>query len=83
MNLKSLTQPEIGQLLKEMGQPAFRAKQIYTWLHKGVRSYDEMGNVPKALRQLLEEKLPKFTKANWQVMPLHVEFQGARIIAEE
>ena len=58
MNLKSLTQPEIGQLLKEMGQPAFRAKQIYTWLHKGVRSYDEMGNVPKALRQLLEEKYP-------------------------
>ena len=58
MNLKSLTQPEIGQLLKEMGQPAFRAKQIYTWLHKGVRSYEEMGNVPKALRQLLEEKYP-------------------------
>ena len=58
MNLKSLTQPEIGALLKEMGQPAFRAKQIYTWLHKGVRSYEEMGNVPKALRQLLEEKYP-------------------------
>ena len=58
MNLKSLTQPEIGTLLKEMGQPAFRAKQIYTWLHKGVRSYEEMGNVPKALRQLLEEKYP-------------------------
>ena len=58
MNLKSLTQPEIGALLKGMGQPAFRAKQIYTWLHKGVRSYEEMGNVPKALRQLLEEKYP-------------------------
>ena len=58
MNLKSLTQPEIGALLKEMGQPAFRAKQIYTWLHKGVRSYEEMGNVPKALRQLLEEQYP-------------------------
>ena len=58
MNLKSLTQSEIGALLKEMGQPAFRAKQIYTWLHKGVRSYEEMGNVPKALRQLLEEKYP-------------------------
>ena len=55
MNLKSLTQPEIGALLKELGQPAFRAKQIYTWLHKGVRSYDEMGNIPKDLRQLLDE----------------------------
>ena len=58
MNLKSLTQPEIGALLKELGQPAFRAKQIYTWLHKGVRSYDEMGNIPKDLRQLLDEKHP-------------------------
>ena len=58
MNLKSLTQPEIGALLKELGQPAFRAKQIYTWLHKGVRSYDEMGNIPKDLRQLLDEKYP-------------------------
>ena len=57
-NLKSMTQPEIGALLKEMGQPAFRAKQIYTWLHKGVRSYDEMSNLPKALRDALAERYP-------------------------
>ena len=57
-NLKSMTQPEIGALLKEMGQPAFRAKQIYTWLHKGVRSYDEMTNLPKALRDALAERYP-------------------------
>ena len=57
-NLKSMTVPEIGTLLKEMGQPAFRAKQIYTWLHKGVRSYDEMTNLPKALRETLAEKYP-------------------------
>ena len=57
-NLKSMTVPEIGILLKEMGQPAFRAKQIYTWLHKGVRSYDEMTNLPKALRETLAENYP-------------------------
>ena len=57
-NLKSMTQPEIGAVLKEMGQPAFRAKQVYTWLHKGVRSYDEMTNLPKALRDALAEKYP-------------------------
>ncbi|MBQ2786017.1 MAG: 23S rRNA (adenine(2503)-C(2))-methyltransferase RlmN [Oscillospiraceae bacterium] len=57
-NLKSMTAPEIGTLLKEMGQPAFRAKQIYTWLHKGVRSYDEMTNLPKALRETLAENYP-------------------------
>ena len=58
MNLKSLTIPEIGQVLKELGQPSFRAKQVYTWLHKGVRSYGEMSNLPKALRDTLEEKYP-------------------------
>ena len=57
-NLKSMTLPELGAVLKEMGQPAFRAKQIYTWLHKGVRSYEEMTNLPKNLRQMLEEKYP-------------------------
>ena len=58
MNLKSMTQPEIGAVLKELGQPAFRAKQVYTWLHKGVRSFDEMSNLPKALRDILAEKYP-------------------------
>lgn len=58
MNLKSLTQPELGDILKELGQPAFRAKQVFTWLHKGVRSYDEMSNLPKALRDALSEKYP-------------------------
>ena len=58
MNLKSMTQPEIGAVLKELGQPAFRAKQVYSWLHKGVRSYDEMTNLPKGLRDVLSEKYP-------------------------
>ena len=57
-NLKSMTLPELGAVLKEMGQPAFRAKQIYTWLHKGVRSYEEMTNLPKALRDTLGERFP-------------------------
>ena len=57
-NLKSMTLPELGAVLKEMGQPAFRAKQIYTWLHKGVRSYEEMTNLPKALRDTLAEQFP-------------------------
>ena len=58
MNLKSLTQPEMAAIFKELGQPGFRAKQVYTWLHKGVRSYDEMTNLPKNLRDLLAEKYP-------------------------
>lgn len=58
MNLKSMTLPELSALLKEMGQPAFRAKQLYTWLHRGVRSYEEMTNLPGALRAELAEKYP-------------------------
>ena len=57
-HLKSMTQPEIAAVLKELGQPGFRAKQIYTWLHKGVKSYAQMTNIPQDLRTLLEEKYP-------------------------
>ena len=60
-HLKSKTIEEIGAVLKELGQPAFRAKQVFSWLHKGVRSYDEMTNLPKALRDVLAEKYPLHT----------------------
>ena len=58
MNLKSMTLPELTAILKELGQPAFRGKQVYTWLHKGVRSYEEMTNLPKGLRDVLQERFP-------------------------
>ena len=57
-HLKSQTLPELTATLKELGQPAFRGKQVYTWLHKGVRSYDEMTNLSKDLRNLLAERFP-------------------------
>ncbi|MBR2890094.1 MAG: 23S rRNA (adenine(2503)-C(2))-methyltransferase RlmN [Oscillospiraceae bacterium] len=57
-HLKAKTLPELLALFKEMGQPGFRAKQVYTWLHKGVRSYEEMTNLPKSLRDTLAERYP-------------------------
>ena len=57
-HLKSQTLPELTATLKTLGLPAFRGKQVYTWLHKGVRSYDEMTNLSKELRALLAEKYP-------------------------
>ena len=57
-HLKSQTLPELTATLKELGLPAFRGKQVYTWLHKGVRSYDEMTNLSKDLRSVLAEKYP-------------------------
>ena len=52
-DLKSLTLEEITNMLKTMGEPAFRGKQVFTWLHKGVRSFDEMTNLSKSLRERL------------------------------
>ena len=57
-NLKSMTLPEISAVLKELGQPAFRAKQLFSWLHKGVRSFDEMTNLPQSLRDTLAKEYP-------------------------
>ena len=57
-HLKSKTLEELEQVLKDLGQPKFRAKQVYTWLHKGVRSYEEMTNLPKQLRDRLAEAYP-------------------------
>jgi len=54
IDLKSMTLPEITDLMREMGEPAFRGKQVFTWLHKGVRSFDEMSNLSKPLREKLK-----------------------------
>ena len=58
MNLKSMTLPELAALFKEMGEPVFRAKQVYGWLHKGVRTYGEMTNLPQSLRAKLAQAYP-------------------------
>ena len=52
-NIKSMTQEELTAWLKELGEPAFRAKQIFRWLYRGVRSFDEMTDLSKALREKL------------------------------
>ena len=49
----------IYALLQEMNLPSFRAKQLVQWIYsKGVHSYDEMTNLPKAMRANLKEKAP-------------------------
>ena len=50
-----MTPEEIAAYLKELGQPAFRAKQVFRWLYRGVSSFEEMSDLPKALRQKLAE----------------------------
>ena len=55
-DLKSMTLEEMMAALKAMGQPSFRGKQVFTWLHKGVTSFDEMTNLPKDLRDKLKSE---------------------------
>ena len=55
IDIKSLTIEEITGMLREMGEPSFRGKQVFSWLHKGVKSFDEMSNLSKALREKLAE----------------------------
>ncbi|MBQ3104044.1 MAG: 23S rRNA (adenine(2503)-C(2))-methyltransferase RlmN [Oscillospiraceae bacterium] len=56
IDIKSLNLEEITALMKELGEPAFRGKQVFVWLHKGVESFDEMTNLSKGLREKLKEK---------------------------
>lgn len=55
-NIKSMLPGEIEEVVKDLGQPAFRAKQIFKWLHSGVKSFDEMTNIPKALKEELDSR---------------------------
>ena len=55
LDLKSMDLEEMTSLMKELGEPAFRAKQVFQWLHRGVTSFEEMTNLSKALREKLAE----------------------------
>ena len=58
-DILSLTLEELTEQFSVMGIQKFRAKQVYEWLHKHLAmSYDEMSNLPKALREDLNEKFP-------------------------
>ena len=55
VDIKSMTLEELTVWFKEQGEPAFRAKQVFQWLYRGVTSFDEMSNLSKPLRQKLSE----------------------------
>ena len=53
IDMRSMTLEELTAALRDMGEPAFRGKQVFTWLHRGVRSFDEMSDISKPLREKL------------------------------
>jgi 23S rRNA (adenine2503-C2)-methyltransferase len=55
IDIRSLSPNELQEFLKNLGQPSYKAHQIFSWIHKGVTSYDEMTDVSKDLRSKLLE----------------------------
>ena len=56
-DLRSMTMEELKALTEAWGEKAFRAAQIFDWLHvKKVKSLADMTNLPKALREKLAEE---------------------------
>ncbi len=54
-DIKSMNKEELKNLMTELGEKPFRAKQIYSWLHEHlVTSYEEMGNIPGKLKEKLK-----------------------------
>ncbi len=54
--LISLSFAELEEFILKLGQPKFRAKQIYEWIYRGAETFDDMLNIPKSLRELLAEQ---------------------------
>lgn len=55
INLKDLTYDELEDFLISLGEKKFRAKQIFTWLSRGVESFEQMTDISKDLRGKLSE----------------------------
>lgn len=54
-DIRSLSEEQVKERLTAMGYPAFRCKQVMQWLDNGCASFDEMTNLPLAMRQQLAE----------------------------
>ena len=58
-DIKSMNMEELTALMKEAGFPAFRARQLYRWMHVSlVRDYSEMTNIPKAMAEKFSREYP-------------------------
>ena len=57
IDIRSMMPEQLKELITGLGQSAYRADQVFSWMHlKGVDSFDEMLNVPASLRSLLDER---------------------------
>ena len=68
-DIKSLLPEELAEEFQALGLPSFRARQVFQWLGRGAASFEEMSNLPKALRERLAAsyEIPVLTVERKQV----------------
>ena len=55
-DIKSFTLPQLQEQIRQFSEPAYRAKQLYEWMHRKLAAdYDEMTNLPRAFREKCRE----------------------------
>ncbi|HHU17019.1 MAG TPA: 23S rRNA (adenine(2503)-C(2))-methyltransferase RlmN [Clostridiales bacterium] len=54
-DIMNLSIKELEQYLEQLGEKRYRARQIFSWIYKGVEKFDDMANLPKELRNKLDE----------------------------
>ncbi len=67
LDIRKTSEEDLMAFVKAQGMPAYRARQVMEWIwHKGATGFDEMFNVPKALRAALE--------AHFAFFPIAIDF---------
>ncbi len=73
-DIRSMTFPELQEVVEQMGEKSFKAGQIFDWLHKKtVSGYDRMTNVSKALREKLAGEYPLYELETVQVQTSKID----------
>ena len=54
-NVLDFTLEELQNWMKENGESAFRAKQVFSWIYKNIWNFDDMKNIPVSLKEKLKE----------------------------
>ena len=76
LNLTHFTKEELFVELAKLGEPAFRAKQIWNWIYaRGIKSFDEMTNIKKELRAILAQN---FSLKRPEISKDFISFDGTR-----
>lgn len=71
-DIKSMLLPELEEVMTSLGQPRFRAGQVFKWLHSAYTDFDGMSNLPKDLRNALKD--------NYEIPDVEIEIKQVSAI---